>query len=193
MPAMDQIAVATRHADKSPQNSNPCRALIAAYREGLGLAAVAVMGATAAIRIIAVERGEPSALPAGEEIATLWWCRSLRHAQSLAAAARRSRRRIGEESSDVARACAAIVRAASRLGIVLQSDEQISAEALQVVARLDDEILQQKQAGVLRSVNKAYREYRLDATARGEPTLRYAQWMDRYKEQLIRQIAETLR
>jgi len=62
-----------------------------------------------------------------------------------------------------------------------------------VAARVDDEIEHLQRAGALKSVNRSYRTYRLDASARGERILRFAEWMDRYKANLIREIAANLR
>ena len=50
-----------------------------------------------------------------------------------------------------------------------------------------------QRAGELKSVNRAYRAYRLQATARSERILPYAAWMTRYKAGLIRDIAAALR
>jgi hypothetical protein len=66
-------------------------------------------------------------------------------------------------------------------------------EAKRAIARLDAEIVRQKQAGTLKSVNQSYRQYRLEASGRGERVLPYAKWMDRYKEKLIREIAANMR
>ena len=62
-----------------------------------------------------------------------------------------------------------------------------------VVARVDEEIERLQRSGDLKSVNKSYRAYRLETSARGEKTLRYAEWMDKYRENLVRQLAAALR
>jgi hypothetical protein len=79
-------------------------------------------------------------------------------------------------------------RAAARL-----SDEEIRAAAVVVATRVEAEIARLHAAGGLKSINKSYRQYRLDASARGERVMRYADWMDRYKADLIREIAANLR
>ena len=79
-------------------------------------------------------------------------------------------------------------RAAARL-----SDEQIRRAALTVIARVDGEIARLQRTGRLKSVNRSYRDYRLQAAARGERVLPYAAWMVRYKANLVREIAANLR
>lgn len=79
-------------------------------------------------------------------------------------------------------------RAAARL-----TDDEIRRGALTVAARFDAEIARLHAAGGLKSVNRSYRQYRLDASARGERVMRYADWMERYKADLIREIAANLR
>lgn len=79
-------------------------------------------------------------------------------------------------------------RAAARL-----SGAEIRAAALAAAARVAAEIARMQRAGELKGVNKAYRHYRLETSARGERVLPYAQWLDRYKADLIREIAANLR
>jgi hypothetical protein len=86
-----------------------------------------------------------------------------------------------------------IAGAAKRLNIALSSDEEVDAEAMTVVARVDAEIERLQRSGELKSVNTSYRAYRLEASARGEKALRYAEWMDKYRENLVRQLAAALR
>ncbi len=79
-------------------------------------------------------------------------------------------------------------RAAARL-----SHDRICSDALTVVARVEGEIERMQRSGALKSVNGSYRNYRLQASARGERVLRYADWMIRYKANLVREIAANLR
>ena len=79
-------------------------------------------------------------------------------------------------------------RAAARL-----PEEEIYAGATLVAARVDREIERMQRAGELKAVNASYRDYRLGAAARGEKVLRYADWIDRYKANLIGEIAANLR
>jgi hypothetical protein len=80
------------------------------------------------------------------------------------------------------------LRAAKRL-----SDDRIRSDAMMVAARVDAEIERMQRAGELKSVNKSYRNYRLNASAQGERVLRYAEWIQRYKANLVREIAANLR
>jgi hypothetical protein len=66
-------------------------------------------------------------------------------------------------------------------------------KAMTVVARVEAEIERLQRSGELKSVNKSYRAYRIEASARGEKTLRYDEWMGKYRENLVRQLAAALR
>jgi hypothetical protein len=179
---------------KPRQDAKRLQALIAAYREGLALAAVLVISGGSTIRIVAAGHSGDGAPAPGEAITARWWCRRAFHAECIVEAATRSLRRAKEGPGDaIQRASASISRAATRHEVLLQSDESLVEEATLAITRLEDEIERQKQAGTLKSVNAAYRQYRLDATARGERVMRYADWMDRYKEKLVREIAVNLR
>ena len=79
-------------------------------------------------------------------------------------------------------------RAAGRL-----SEAELHSGAMAAAARVDAEIARLHAAGGLKSVNASYRQYRVDATARGERVMRYADWMDRYRADLIKEIAANLR
>jgi hypothetical protein len=181
-------------AGKARQSANARAALVAAYREGLALAAIMVIGNADTARIVAAEPGADIALAPGEAVVRRWWCRRPFHAEHVASEAAKARRRGNAKIADAAsRACVSVADAATRLAVPLQSDEELSTEAMAAIARLDDEIDKQMRAGALKSVNQGYRDYRLAAAARCEKILRYAQWMERYKERLIREIAVNLR
>ena len=171
---------------------NASEALVAAYRDGLGLAAVTLIAGNGGVRLVSFVEGEEPALAAGEIVQARWWCRSAQHAEWLVeAAAPRGAREIAPD--DAGRMRDAIVNAAKLLGIALRADEEIAAEAVAVIARLEQEIAAQQLSGALKSVNRGYRDYRLQASARGEKVLRYGEWMDRYKAKLLRDIAQNLR
>jgi hypothetical protein len=169
-------------------------ALIAAYREGLGLVAVILIAGETGARLMC-SAVEP-ALEPGEAVQARWWCRSAQQAEWLTEAAARAARRSGADpvprhvASHLGRA---VLNAAKRLGITLCTDEDIARDAAAVIARLEQEIAAQQRAGALKSVNRGYRDYRLAARARGEKVLRYAEWMERYKAKLVRDIAHNLR
>jgi hypothetical protein len=170
--------------------------LIAAYREGLALAGVAVIESLDGFRIRSVAEGD--ALAAAESLVARWWCRRAPEAECVADSAARSFRRrraksSQESSSESARACEAVVHAAARLAVSLRSDGDLDEEAKRAIARLDEEIAKQMRTGALKSVNQSYRQYRLDASSRGERVLPYAKWMDGYKAKLVREIAANMR
>ena len=79
-------------------------------------------------------------------------------------------------------------RAAARL-----SEGEIRSGAMRAAARVERQIERMQRAGELKAVNTSYRAYRLGASARGEKILRYAEWIDRYKANLLREIAANLR
>jgi len=161
--------------------------MAAAYREGLSLAAVvAVQGADGA-RIIAFAPDSDGA-PAGKQLLVRLWCRREAEAECVAAAAVRVLRRTPDCDAGEA-----IRSVAKMLGVVVQTDDEIAAEAMAVAARIALEMRKQQQSGDLKSVNQAYRSYRLEASARGERALRYDAWMQRYREDLVRQVAATMR
>jgi hypothetical protein len=167
-------------------------ALIAAYREGLALAAVAVIGAADGVRIAALS--DDGGLRPGENVVASWWCDRAAEAEYVADSAARSFRRLRDKAPDASRmACESVTRAANRLSVTLLTDDDIATEAKRAIARLDVEIARQKQSGGLKSVNQSYRQYRLKASHHGERVVPYAKWMDSYKVKLIREIAATMR
>jgi len=167
-------------------------ALIAAYREGLALAAVAVIERADGLRIKTMTPEQT--LSSGESLVACWWCRRPAEAQCVADGAARIFRRTRQECSDQsALACDAVIRAAQRLGVALCTDADLDQEAVRSIARLDAEIATQMRAGALKSVNQSYRQYRLEASSRGERVLPYAKWMDGYKLKLMHEIAANLR
>jgi len=197
-------------AGVSPRKSNDRSALTAAYREGLGLAAVAVICGPAGIRITAVGSAANDALAAAERVQARWWCRHTAQAECVAAAANaRLRRRESRNSTTSAStaailppddaspawiiACESITRAAKQCQVVLQSDQELSDEVMGVIVRIDGEIEKLQRSGALKSVNKAYQTYRIETSGRGERVLRYQEWMGRYREDLVRRLASTLR
>ena len=86
----------------------------------------------------------------------------------------------------LSRACDAVLAAARRLNVVLQSDDEITEEASRVVASIDAKIEAARQSGELKPVNKKYKNYRREAKERGEPAMRYDEWMLKYRENLVR-------
>lgn len=171
-------------------------AAVAAYREGLGLAAVAVLRGPAGISIATAERADDSALAATESVEQRWWCRRATDAERVAAAAaarlRRGKQRL-DAAAEVSLVHESVERAASQLGVALHLDDEIFDEAMAVVAKIDAEIASMQRSGELRSVNQSYQKYRIETSGRGEPVMRYQDWMRRYRESLVRKLAATLR
>jgi len=169
----------------------PSPALVAAYREGLALAAVAVIAGPGGARVVVAEQVVNSD---GETLHARWWCRGAAAAECVAAhAAARLRRKRKNGAYAISLAYESIAAAARRFAVLLLSDAEIETDAIELIARLDAELAKQQRAGALKSVNASYRNYRLAASARGEPVLRYAQWMERYRANLIREAARNLR
>ena len=177
-----------RGAAKPRRNAGKRESSVAAYREGLELAAVLLVAGTDSLRLLAAGHDGEAVLGTGETAKIRWWCRRRSQADSVVAAVRLTR-----SIMSAAQAHEVVARAAKRLGVSLLSDEEIAEEAMRAITRLDAEIERQMQTGALKSVNKSYRDYRLEASGRGEGVLRYADWMERYKANLVREIAATLR
>ena len=165
--------------------------LVAAYREGLGLVAIAIVRDDDRVRI-AADTG--SAEPPPDAAILLRWCRNADDAVRVASAAGASLRRHGIDDGDPdALALQAITRVAKRLNVKLRSEQDIAAEAAVVIEHVTREFEQMHASGDLRAVNKSYRDYRLEASARGERVVPYAQWMRAYQENLVRKTATTLK
>ncbi len=190
---------------------NKCPSGLAAYRDGLGLAAVTVIDGPAGVHIAASTPNNANSAGAAVGVMARWWCRGTAEAERVAAAAaaRINRRKPSDDNSSIiatriagaetahsdssALACASVIAAAKRLNVVLFSDDALREEVASVAARVDAELQALQQSGGLKSVNKAYRSYRLEARARGERILRYDEWMRDYRNNLIAQVAATLR
>ena len=166
---------------------NAPEALTAAYREGLGLAAVMLVAGEMRARPMLCAAGAEPALDANETLHARWWCNSAQQAEWLVETV------AGDAGKDATHLRRALINTAKRLGITLRSDDEIAREAVAVIARLEQEIAAQQRAGGLKSVNRGYRDYRLQSSARGEKVLRYAEWMARYKAKLVRDVARNLR
>ena len=169
--------------------------LVAAYRDGLNLVAIAAVSSGDGVRVVATP-GIAQLMP--EPAATLRWCRNAEEARRIAASANASlRRRAGKsdpgEGNPVASAHDAIARAARRLNVTLRTEDDIAHEAAIVIGRIVREFEVMRASGDLREINASYREYRLGASARGERIVPYAPWMRVYLENLVRQAAVTLK
>jgi hypothetical protein len=173
---------------------NAARArLVAAYRQGFGLAAIAVIDGPDGVRIAAAAPGAEITCAPAETVQFRWWCPRAFEAASIATAA--AARPHNRETCDgvALSACQAVVRAAKRRNVDLYPDEEILQQAIAAIARIDGELEHLRQSGDLRPANKSYQSYRRDAAAKGERVVPYAQWMLGYKEELVRKLAATLR
>lgn len=194
-------------ADSSPAARREAKsraALIAAYREGLGLAAIGAIREGAGVRIVAIAEADANPALRPQGAIALWWCRHAKDAERVAVAAtarlrRRESQDDGAGSPSVVSApllddlCAAVEGAAKRLRINLYADDEICADADGIIARVEEEIENLKRAGQLKSVNQSYRAYRLEASTRGEKAAPYAEWFNKYKANLVRELAAALR
>jgi hypothetical protein len=183
--------------------------LAAAYREGLGLACITVRRAPEAITISAAAPADAGSDGDCADLAARWWCRRAGDAARVAAAARAAMRRResnailaatatrgerrGVDSQPSSLACASVEDAARRYGVALFCDDEIAAHAAEITARIDAELQKLKESGGLKSVNQAYKAYRLQTSGRGERVLRYDEWMRNYRADLVRQAAAALR
>lgn len=161
--------------------------MTAAYRQGLGLVAVVAVPEAGSMRIIALAADGEDSQPLEPSHVRLW-CRRQTEAACIAAAAAKIVCR--KQNGDAAEAIRA---AAKKLGVAVRTDAEVAGEAMIVAERIALETRKQQQSGALKSLNQAYRSYRLEADARGERALRYDTWMQRYREDLVRQVAATLR
>jgi hypothetical protein len=184
-------------------------AFAAAYREGLGLARIALHCATVGIVVSAAGQGDADADGDCAEFAARWWCRRAADAMRVAAAVRaKMRRRKANavpqpataagaggkfDSQQLSLACADVEDTARRYGVALFSDDEIAAHAAEITARIDGELEKLKESGGMKSVNRAYKAYRAESSGRGERVLRYDEWMRRYRADLVRQAAAALR
>jgi hypothetical protein len=200
-------------ASQRPGAASPgqreCSGLVTAYREGLALAAIVVFDRSAGICIAPAADNDSNSPSTIEQAAARWWCRSAAEAARIAAAAMaRMNRRESRGSAPtrpvrstaaaapvaaVSLAVASVMATAKRLGVPLQTDDELADEAMNAAARVDAELEKLRNSGGLKSINKAYRSYRLETGARGERALRYDAWMRKYRENLVRQVAATLR
>ena len=181
-------------------------ALIAAFRQGLGLCGVAVIRGAAGIRFDTAGPTGIGSLATGETGEVHFWCRHAADGDSIAAAANAKLRRQSSviepcarrDASNLTRSVTtrpdqALIATAARLHVALYADEQITRAAIAAIARLEEELETMRRSGALKSVNRSYRAYRRDSSARGEKIVPYAAWFRKYKENLVRQLAAALR
>jgi hypothetical protein len=159
-------------------------ALIAAFRQSLGLAGLAVIRSRSGIRVAAVGADGIGTLAPGESGEVRFWCRRAADAERVVAAVK-TKLLLGTDD--------AFIAAAARIPASLYADAEIAAEAVAAIGRVEQELESLRDAGALKSVNRSYRIYRQDAAARGEKIVPYAIWFSKYKQNLVRQLAAALR
>jgi hypothetical protein len=191
--------------------------LIAAFRRGLGLAGLAVIRTPQRIRFAAVGPDGVCAVAPDEMSEARFWCRRAADAERIVASA--SSKLLRQARDDTRRCTAhpplapsqpsgrasdpptsfppeadqALMSAAVRFQVALYSNEEVVAEAMAAIARVEEELESLQRTGALKSVNRSYRTYRQDSSARGEKVVSYAGWFAKYKENLVRQLAAALR
>jgi hypothetical protein len=162
-------------------------ALISAFRQGLGLAGLAVVRSADGVRLTVAAPDGLGVVAPRETAEVRFWCRRAADAERVvAAAASRLQRRSCTADQ-------ALMAAAARLHVTLYADEHITDEAMAAIARMEVEFASLQRSGALKSVNRSYRLYRQDASARGEKIVPYVRWLGKYKENLVRQLAAALR
>jgi hypothetical protein len=179
--------------------------LIAAYLEEMHHSCITIICDADGARISPIASGG-SELDGKVDTRADLWCRRVEDAKRVALEAKASLRRLkssenagspvsstAENSSFLPRACDAVLTAARRINVVLQSYDEITEEASRIIARIDAEIEMLRQSGGLKPVNEAYKNYRCEANEGGEPPMRYDDWMLKYRENLVRKTARVLR
>lgn len=153
---------------------------------------------TEATRALTSETGKPSSdcgVLASADVRA-WWVRDLDRASLLAAECSAEMRRLNipprRQSAfvcELAIATRVIEQTALALGVLLHDDASVRAIAASAVAKLEHELQVLQGAGGMKSVNKAYREYRLAKTAAQEKYIGYSRWLFEYKANVIEAVA----
>jgi hypothetical protein len=145
-------------------------ALIDVYISGLALAEVAIVGAGRRCRIHTDGDGD---LAPGEPVAQRYLFKPS-HAELVLA-------EIGPEglSGQPAGALAdAIERAAAKLGARHHSPAELRKAAAEQVAEIVERVKSAGLSGRLKMWNKRYKQYRLEAVAKSEPAIPYANYIE---------------
>jgi hypothetical protein len=177
---------------------------VTVYVRALGISSLRIVGPRGG-RPIRLLNGELSPRPAPYDATTicnhciLWAC-SASAAQMVAACARPYIEAAAKAPAvrgwlDVSHETAreSVLRAASELGVILESNETVQANAVQAIATIDRQLADLKQAGDLSTINKSYREYRLAQGAAGKKAMPYAYYIWNYKLTLIKVVAQATR
>lgn len=167
--------------------------LVAAYVDGLDLYAL-YLAAPACGRPVKIGAspnpdGVFRKLNGSGETKLIFWCKNKLHARFVVD---QYRDRVGRGAGDVdaGEAAALIQSIADELGIALETDETIRAQAEATILAVENELETMKRTGGLKSVNHAYRESRLRAAAEGRGAIPYPRFFNEYKVGLVRAAAE---
>lgn len=129
----------------------------------------------------------------------LFWCATASQAELLCERVRADLALFGPPERggwfavDVRTAAESTARAADELGVTTQSRDEVDAAAAKAVAQIEQKFAELQRTGGLKTINKAYREYRLERQAAGETVMLYAGYLENYKLRMIRAVAETSR
>lgn len=173
------------------------------YVRALDMSGVALAADSDEGRVIVLTGGEPSArvrrLGENVNIVRLLWCVSPSQAELLAEHVRQDLalvarpERGGWYGVDPDLAAESLARAVYVLGINCESNENVECAAAEAVAMIDKKIADLQRSGGMKSFNKAYREYRLRAKAEGRGAMQYAGYLENYRLDLIKVVAQTAR
>ena len=179
--------------------------IIAAYREGSGLAGIAIISDAAGTRIRPIaSNGDPAA--EGEGVQARLWCDRAADAEYVATVAarqilRRESREGGaicpgafgtEDSLTLSLMREAVLAAAQRRNITLHSDDEVADTALRIALHIEGVMEKLQRSGGMKTMNHSYRKYRLEARE-GERVMSYGEWRRNYKVDLVRKTAKALR
>jgi hypothetical protein len=170
--------------------------MIVAYCEGLGLAVVAWVPDPAGSRLAAFSPEVAIRTPQTEP--ARWWCRRVDDAERIATAATRALARHGSNdpacrAPTASQCAAAVVAAAKRHNVALYAEADILIGAEAIIARVNAEFERFRGTGKLKAINQSYRRLRLAALERGEKMPPYVQWLNKYRVNLVRDLAAALR
>lgn len=178
--------------------------LIKAYLSGLGAAAVWIGGPESMpVVTIGVSPWPADAVAAIDGVSwapivmhAVAWFISADDAERVAQKCRASwysmrnhRRAIWFDVASAA-ACESLIRFERRLGLKGQDQQQVFAHAQGIADRIEHDLERMKARGELKSVNRAYQQYRKSAAERRADAAPFRLWFEQYKVQMLRVVGE---